>query len=214
MRIRDCWQIIHDWLNANQPSMQSLLNPPAQLPEIRGLEEKIGHRFPDEFIESYLIHNGSDDCSGVFVGLDLLSLDAIERIWRGWIKVLELPFHEMLSQAYSSFPNRYVKRVYANRNWISFVGGESNHVAIDFDPDSEGTVGQVINCGRDDQVRYVIAKSFGGFMTFITKLFANECVTVFHDPCYTKPRWLKIKGTDDDLLTGLPLLLENSNHDE
>lgn len=60
----------------------------------------------------------------------------------------------------------FVKPVYANRNWIPLTAG-SDH--LDFDPGPNGTVGQVINFGRDEDEKDVIASSFGDFLQWYVK---------------------------------------------
>ncbi|MFJ9499072.1 SMI1/KNR4 family protein [Brevibacillus centrosporus] len=47
-----------------------------------------------------------------------------------------------------------------NRYWLPISkdwGG--NHLGLDLDPDEQGRMGQVINFGRDEEVKYVVALS-------------------------------------------------------
>ena len=67
----------------------------------------------------------------------------------------------------SSDPPGVVKPVYTNRHWIPLThdhGG--NHVGLDFDPDDEGTPGQVIAYGRDEDEKQLLATSFEAFYRF------------------------------------------------
>jgi cell wall assembly regulator SMI1 len=103
-------------------------------------------------------------------------------------------------------PKGAVKKLYANRGWVPFAG-DQNYVAIDFDPGPKGKVGQIINAGRDDEIRHVIADTFGEFLEFVAELFTGGKVELSSDDPPEEPCWLHVKGTDDDLLTGLPELL-------
>ena len=83
------------------------------------------------------------------------------------------------------------------------TGGPTGNVAIDFDPGPEGKIGQVINCGRDDEIRHVIADTFTGFLMFVARQFVLGRVSLGADESPTKPRWLAVAGKKQDLLTGL-----------
>ncbi|NPC91257.1 hypothetical protein HOO54_03060 [Bacillus sp. WMMC1349] len=54
-------------------------------------------------------------------------------------------------------------------SWIPISSdGSGNHIGIDLDPDKEGKVGQVINFGADEEVKYVIAYQLKDFLIHIT----------------------------------------------
>lgn len=77
-----------------------------------------------------------------------------------------------------SFPPNKVKLQYANPNWIPLVTDNAgNHIAIDLDPDTDGTIGQVIIFGREYDVKYVIAENWGEFMNMFAMDFerADRC---------------------------------------
>lgn len=58
-------------------------------------------------------------------------------------------------------------------------------------------------CGRDDEVRFAIAPSFGDFIAFVARLFASGRVLVRPED----PTWLCASPEARDLLTGLDELL-------
>jgi hypothetical protein len=68
--------------------------------------------------------------------------------------------------------------MYANKKWIPFaVFMDSNYVGLDFDPKADGTVGQVINFGREEEQKSVLADSFAGFIRrFIDELETEEII--------------------------------------
>ena len=109
-----------------------------------------------------------------------------------------------LDEECRSHPVGAVKLRYANRGWVPFAGDGQNYVAIDLDPGPVGRRGQVINSGRDDMMRHVIAPDFAGFLEFVARQFAEGRV-VRSD---TNDRWLQLADDDGgDLLTGLRPLL-------
>jgi cell wall assembly regulator SMI1 len=208
MTVRESWDVIHDWLRAHHPKMLRLLRKPAKPAALAKLEKHLGRTLPDSFKESYLIHDGSDDLAGILVGLPLMPLAEVGRTWESWAEIADDgDTVEDLSEDCSSSPKGAVKELYANRGWVPFAGDAMNHVALDFDPGPKGKVGQVINCGRDDEVRHVIADDFEGFLAFVARLFTAGVVALNEEESPDDPRWLGVKGRKKDLLTGLADLL-------
>ena len=189
--------------------MLGLLRGPAKPAEFRTLEKTLGVTLPDDFKESYLIHNGSDPVSGVLVGLPLMSLAEIGRAWETWADIAaDEDLVQELSEDLSSHPKGAVQPLYAHRGWVPFAGDSQNFVALDFAPGPKGAAGQVINAGRDDEVRHAIAGTFAGFMEFVAGLFTAGRVAVNPDEPKDAPKWLGVAKKKADLLTGLPDLLK------
>lgn len=66
----------------------------------------------------------------------------------------------------ASNPKGFIKPVYTNRLWIPLTtdsGG--NHVGLDYDPDTKGSVGQVVRFGRDEDTKRLVAASFDDFVS-------------------------------------------------
>jgi cell wall assembly regulator SMI1 len=162
------WQRFEKWLAKNLPEAVVTLNPPATKKKLTALEKAIGASLPDDFRESYLIHNGQDDSkyiAGIIYGLELLPTDGIINNWKGWADLESMP---ELDEDTKSIPAKFVQPYYFHRGWIPFThdsGG--NHLAIDLSPDTGGVVGQVIVFGRDDMKHYVLARSFSEFLRLI-----------------------------------------------
>ena len=69
------------------------------------------------------------------------------------------------SQECTSSPEGAIQRLHACRAWIPLVEmNDSNHIGIDLDPGPSGGVGQVINFGRDQEQKYVLARSWAHFL--------------------------------------------------
>lgn len=92
--------------------------------------------------------------------------------WKFWSEMVEASergeYDGMLdefSQGSTSSPEDAIQRLHACRGWIPLVEmNDSNHIGIDLDPGPCGVVGQVINFGRDQEQKYVLAKSWALFL--------------------------------------------------
>ena len=58
-----------------------------------------------------------------------------------------------------------MKAQYANKKWIPFaiIGGNC-YLGLNFDPEANGKAGQVVNFGREEEQKTVIADSFEEFV--------------------------------------------------
>lgn len=208
MSVEDSWEVIHDWLAFHHPTMLGLLRGPAKFDAFPKLETKIGHALPDAFKESYLIHNGSADRAGVLIGCPLMSLAEVARNWALWAGIAkDADLVAGLSRDRRARPAGAVKPLYANRNWVPFAGDVQHYIALDFDPDTGGTPGQVINAGRDHETLHVIANSFEEFLAFVAAQFTAGRVVLMQTPNNDPPRWLSADNGMDNLISRLPYLL-------
>ncbi|MBW4625181.1 MAG: SMI1/KNR4 family protein [Brasilonema octagenarum HA4186-MV1] len=160
---------IEIWFNEHLPKVLADLNPGATESEIESLENHIGIQLPMSFKEFYKWHNGQQGkITGLFYGLEFLSLEGIFEQWKTWSDIIDVD--ETINEEIggkSHIPGK-VKEIYINKKWIPFVhdwGG--NHIGIDFDPAERGRVGQVINFGRDEDVKFVLADDFESFLNWL-----------------------------------------------
>ena len=177
------------WIEIHLPEVTESLNPPATSTELEHTESKLSVSFPPELKELYLRHNGQNGklassllngapvseenihlwrvIPGLFYGLEFLPLEEVVSRWESWVEALDNPYvsvDQMNLLARSHNPG-HVKEVYINRKWIPITSG-SDHLGLDFDPAPKGTIGQVINFGRDEDVKFVVALSFGEFLNW------------------------------------------------
>jgi cell wall assembly regulator SMI1 len=131
-----------------------------------------------------------------------MSVSRISSNWDMWASIVDDDNADLDAEC-RSHPPGAVKLRYTNRGWLPFAGDSQNFVAIDFDPGPAGIAGQVINTGRDDMMRHVIATAFFGFLAFVARQFAEGRVV----RSQTDDRWLQLAGDGGDLLTGLRPLL-------
>jgi len=159
------------------------LNAPATIEEIQYVESEMEISFPDELRMLYLTHNGEVKSGpGLFFGLPFLSLDEVLNEWRVWKRIEEEEFFNF--DAFS-IPAKCIKERYVNHKWIPIskdYGG--NNIGIDVDPDEKGEMGQVINFGRDEEVKYVMANRISDFLLFILQTLKDKNFTIHQEEDY------------------------------
>ena len=79
------------------------------------------------------------------------------------------------SDGLSSFPVNSIKTIDLHAGWLPVIkdfGG--NFIGIDFDPDTNGTKGQVIVYGRDEMEMFVLANSWGEFLDLVIGIIESK----------------------------------------
>jgi cell wall assembly regulator SMI1 len=171
---------IATWSETNFPQVLDTLNSGATEEEILELENQIKIELPSSFKELYKWHNGqkSGTYPGLFYGLEFLSLLEVSANWQEWAQLVDDDINKnILSQSYS--PGK-IKEIYANKKWIPFAFDWSgNYLGIDLDPGKQGTIGQIINFGRDEDVKFVFAENLESFLNwFITQLESGNYIII------------------------------------
>lgn len=180
----ELWKRLEVVLSKASPEVHGDLRSGLPQEQWQTLEEKLGVTLPNSFKDFYAVHDGQENktAGGFFFGLEFLPFAGVMAQWENWHTIIGSNNPEKLREdccydCQSLTPNA-IKVTYANNLWIPFAhdwGG--NHLGIDLDPDTKGTVGQVINFGRDEEHKVVIAKSFEAFMEwFVGELEAGHYV--------------------------------------
>lgn len=172
-------QQLMDQINRKlRPYFGEFLNGSATLEEISQAEEEIGIGFPEDLKGLYQLHNGNaDETAGLFFGMAFLPLEAMLSEWRFSAGIVDEDLNDEIPSY--SVPAGAIKELYFNKKWIPLAhdsGG--NYLGLDFDPGEKGTVGQVINYGRDEEVKYVVARSIKDFLAFILKTLEDGFYTI------------------------------------
>lgn len=163
------------WLDTHLQEVGDDLAPGCSEAEIAEFERLVGRDFPESLKALYRWHDGQrgDADTGPFFGLHFLSLAGARAHWESWQKVVdEASPDDMqdLSEFCTSATPGAIKALYANAYWIPFAydhGG--NHLGVDLDPGENGTLGQVINFGRDEENKYVLASSMAAFLEWLVE---------------------------------------------
>lgn len=172
-------------LTDSVPEIIDSFNKEATEDEIRQAEKVIGFELPDDVKGLYKIHNGQSGHSGLFCGLPFLSLEEALQEWKNWNDVMEEGYSSLDSNIIS-IPSGHIKEVYCSKYHFPISkdhGG--NNIVIDMDPDEGGKKGQIINSGRDEEMRYVIAGDIADFLRFIIHQFENNNVRTEKEEEYT-----------------------------
>ncbi len=169
--MQDQWDRLEVWLEGHMPELRDDLNPGCSPASLDALEALIGRRLPNAFRAFYQRHDGQAGrvLTGPFFGLMFLPLRDVAGQWSIWQEVLAQPdIVSLQARDCTSAAPYEVKGLYASPHWIPFAHDcGRNHLGIDLDPGPGGTVGQVINFGRDEKRKFVLAPSLAAFLDWM-----------------------------------------------
>ena len=164
--IEDLWGRHCAWLKINLPDAYQSLYAPASIADFDNFKKACGYDLPEKLKRIYAINNGQDpDCMiGVWWGLSFIPIEQLLQHHMNKSQPIDM------SDQDRSFPSKSIKLQNVNPLWIPFAeDGSFNYLAVDMDPDVNGAVGQVINYGRDERDKYVIATDIEQFLLFMTE---------------------------------------------
>jgi len=125
-------------------------------------ENEAGFAFP-AILKSFLtLHNGVENTA-------FMSVQRILKEWRDWQSIYNEWTQEELFDT-DNESNIKTVPMYVTPYWVPFFNlGGGNFIALDFAPNSQGTAGQVISFGADEQSAIYEAKTLSEFLKgFIT----------------------------------------------
>jgi cell wall assembly regulator SMI1/ankyrin repeat protein len=140
-------------------SASNLINPiliTAPASDIKECELGYGTAFNDEL---KIVYKHCTQGQYLFFGMCLMSPADVASNLKNWT---DLAVNGQLNniQNYPVYPEGTIKNEYINTKWLSFANDlTTNYISIDYDPAAKGTVGQIINSGRDQWERFVVAKN-------------------------------------------------------
>lgn len=181
------WLTYTQWLqNFSQPQF-STLQPGTTDDEKDKLHAAFEFDLPEELIELYRINNGQIELPHLgpaMISMNFLDITNVIGHYNMW---KELYFSELNpgetygdyfnyeNEGGKSFPEKAIKLKYINLKWIPlFHDGGGNHIGMDLDSDENGTYGQIINFGRDQKEKFVIAKSLPLFFQLMNTLISQN----------------------------------------
>jgi cell wall assembly regulator SMI1 len=163
------------WYSAHLPPDRYQFNPPATEAQLAAFERLVGIRLPRAYRQLYRWHDGEEgDRWGHIYGLPLLPLREAGSQWAAWNAVLSDFGGNRYKVLGGGWPEGAVDPAYINSRWIPLThDGSGNHIGLDFDPWSQGRVGQVILFGRDEEIKAVLAESLGKFLEWVAGLLES-----------------------------------------
>lgn len=147
------------------PNYGAHLNPGTEDGRIREIEVMGQVSLPQAYYAIYRDCNGEKPNSGgLFFGLSLLSIDDALSEMEGLYDIIDGGLDGLDDDCTSNIEG-VVKHDYLHKQWIPLLSdGCGNYVGLDFAPGPNGTVGQVINFGRDEDIKHAFAQSLDEFI--------------------------------------------------
>ncbi len=169
-------QKLETWLAQHLPEILADLNAGATPEALDVFAQTVGCELPEDFRKLYARHNGQKgETAGLFYGMQFLSLEQAAMEWGVWRDLGADPSMGA-GVNYESVPAGAIQLQYINLKWLPFssdYGG--NHLGLDLGPGAAGKVGQIINFGRDEHKKFVLAKTLEDFLFWYTsRLEAGE----------------------------------------
>ena len=171
--IKELWTV---WLAYFKEKINhSFESVPATDKEIEILEQAQNYfKLPADLHEIYKLSNGEEK---LFFGLNLLSNTEILQHHLFWEDNLkgQVP-GDNVSGTYTVKPEKSIRPEYVNLKRMPFANdGTLNFFNIDNDPGEAGTIGQIINSGRDEYDLVVMANNISEFIRkVLLRIAANK----------------------------------------
>lgn len=172
-KVKNAWERIESWLTAHAPIVAEALPAPASLDSITGVEAMIGHRFPDDLRESYLVRNGLDYGEvevNIFptppdswddMAFCLLPIEQVAAEWKIWKDLIDGGDFEGME----SEPAIGISDAWWDDGWVPVAGnGGGDFICVDLKPTTGGTAGQVICAWHDSEERQLLASSWANYL--------------------------------------------------
>jgi cell wall assembly regulator SMI1 len=185
--VEEAWDRLEAWCRAHVPGLLDALNPGASAAEIEALERAIQRPLPADVRVSLAIHNGQSGRplgSDFVFGLELLDAEQIAHYWELWAGLTE--YNDEYREDMASVPPGAIQLDYANPGWVPLTKAASaSHLATDLAPGPAGSVGQMINFGRDEREKCVLAASWGEFLLSYAKFLESDAFRVIHPEAHS-----------------------------
>ncbi|HCU53876.1 MAG TPA: hypothetical protein DIC36_06220 [Gammaproteobacteria bacterium] len=141
-------------------------NPPATAAELDAAERALGVKFPEDFRQLYLWHNGDQGNQFLFGEFRISSLAELLELNRSNRESME-PTWQQVTDASGVFKN-----CIANSKWIQFGDNGGNTILfLDMDPGQQGTPGQLLEASDGEPVcRY---RGIREFLADLTRKIAE-----------------------------------------
>ena len=173
-RIALAWRRLDQALKTFKRPRAATLAPGAGKALLDKFIKTTGLSLPDEVRSYWAVHNGETGADfGLAAGFHFLSVSEAKKSlldWAGARKILGKDLKSMDRDS-RSHPPGAIQKKYSLAGWLPLLWDwEGNHIGVDLDPGPAGTIGQVINFGRDEEDKYVLFPS----VVELVEWFASE----------------------------------------
>lgn len=140
------------------------LNKGASAASLAKVEKTLGVTLPDEFRESYALHDGQDSGTAFLLGPSdegycLLPLAQVLKEAKIWADLKEDFADEEVSA------DKGIRADWWNTKWLPIAGnGGGDFLCLDLAPAKGGQLGQIITMNHESPTRELWAKSFGEWL--------------------------------------------------
>ncbi|MCY7288877.1 MAG: SMI1/KNR4 family protein [Cryobacterium sp.] len=147
------------------------LPPPAKEVDLSRLQASLGRQLPPDLVAAYRICDGGPNVPGnpldesLFYSYRFLSVGQMLSLNSGLENTRRSEGPPFPREPLPSFPPGAVQDLLTSSDWVAFADDRAGgYLAIDYLPGPSGTVGQVINFGRDDAAHFQLGTSFENFL--------------------------------------------------
>jgi cell wall assembly regulator SMI1 len=154
-----------------KPSIPIKLNDAATIENIDLLEMLIGKKLPQDFMDAYLISDGSSKGTvRLFNGLSLLPIEEIRQLWQAMKEIKASGAFIKDGKEIVADADIAIKSDWWNEGWLPITDNMSgDYTILDLAPNIGGTYGQVFQYWHDSSHRTLEATSFKNWMIRTTE---------------------------------------------
>lgn len=183
MSIVDVFSRYVAWLHKHAPLCHANLAPPATSDELADLEAALGRPLPADVRSVLGLHNGQKqamlanrivEAPVTLPTLTFLSTRDIAAIWTEWSELRAQTSEGVMEDLHAGCrafrgARGKVKPLYTSPGWIPLWADPTrpDYIGLDLDPDAQGTSGQIINFGRNEDRHFVAAPDFAALVQIL-----------------------------------------------
>jgi cell wall assembly regulator SMI1 len=169
--MKEIWNNLIFAVQQAKPTLTIKLNDAASIESIHSLELLIGKKLPQDFMDAYLIANGSAKGSvRLFNGLNLLSIEEIKQQWQAMKEIKASGAFIKDGKEIMADADESIKSDWWNEGWLPITDNMSgDYTILDLAPNGEGTYGQIFQYWHDSSHRILEATSFKNWMIRTTE---------------------------------------------